>query len=309
MRIKHYKSGSNRTPDILAFTALNLPFGVVATELRREQRELLTREIPIELFIDSGAFGEVDDDLNVIHPISDDEWDYIFDIYEEMTRAHAHRVTVVAPDRIGDQTETLVRMATYAERVYELTCLGARVLVPIQKGEVCLSEFYEQARYFLGFEDDARYVPAIPMKKGATSVLELEGFVRDVRPRELHLLGIGPMNRNIGKILKACQYVPELTMDSNVLTAKVGRQGSKPRPLTHAADKASVLIEAHLGPKRMIYRGQEFMLDGASSEWGDRYATSANADYAFHEQAIWPRRDPACMRQIKKLSAILDVFG
>lgn len=305
----HFKSGSNRAPDIVAFGhVLRQPFGVVAHELREEQIALVC-SAKTDVFVDSGAFGEVDRDLNVVRPMTDGQWRDILALYLRLARILRTRLTVVAPDRVGDQLETLTRMFTYAEQMYECASLSSRVLVPIQKGAFTMAEFYHHALDALG-ADDPLYVPAIPMKKDATSLAELAQFVQQARPHAMHLLGIGPHNHKFAEIARICRGVP-FTCDSNVLTASVGRSGKRPRPLTRASDHVEQSINERLGPKLIRVGGTELMLDGATSECGDRFAMWANWRYAprAYTDYVWPMRDPARLRQIKKAVAICHTFG
>ena len=304
----HYKSGSNRSPDLVAFGhLLRQPFGVVAHELREEQIALIC-SAKTHVFVDSGAFGEVDRNLNVVKPISHLQWRRILALYLRLARVLRERLTIVAPDRVGDQVKTLSRMSTYAEDIYECVSLSSRALVPIQKGAFSMAEFYRHALEVLG-ADDPLYVPAIPMKKDATSLTELAQFVQEAQPHEVHLLGIGPGNRKFSEISRICRGVP-FTCDSNVLTAAVGRVRSGARALTSASDRAERYINQLLGPKLTHIGGIEFLLDGASSECGDRFAALANcygASQAYLDY-VWPMRDPARLRQIKKTIAICDTF-
>ena len=304
----HFKSGSNRNPDLVAFGhILKQPFGVVAHELREEQIALICAA-KTHVFVDSGAFGEVDRRLNVVKPMSHPQWRQILALYLRLARVLRERLTIVAPDRVGDQVETLSRMSTYAEDIYECVSLSSRALVPIQKGAFSMTEFYHYALEVLG-ADDPLYVPAIPMKKDATSLAELEQFVQEAQPHEMHLLGIGPGNRKFADVKHICRSVP-FTCDSNVLTAAVGRARSGARPLTRASDRAERYINQLLGPKITRVGGVEMLLGGASSECGDRFAALANcygASQAYLDY-VWPMRDPARLRQIKKTIAICDTF-
>lgn len=304
----HYKSGSNRSPDLIAFGhLLRQPVGVVAHELREDQIALICSS-KTHVFVDSGAFGEVDRNLDVVKPMTHTQWRHILALYLRLARVLRERLTIVAPDKVGDQIETLCRMSAYAEEIYECVSLSSRALVPIQKGAFSMAEFYQHTLEVLG-ADDPLYVPAIPMKKDATSLQELKQFIREARPHEIHLLGVGPGNRKFGEIARICKDTP-FTCDSNVLTAKIGRARSGARPLTRATDQAERYVNRLLGPKMLHVGGVQFLLDGASSECGDRFAALANCYYApqAYKDYVWPMRDPARLRQIKKTIALCSTF-
>ena len=309
--MRYYKSGSSRDPDILAFGyILRQPFGVVAGEIRPPQLALLEAMPYTPLFVDSGAFGEIDSNLNVVKPITHSDWLNVLEVYERLSRALGSAVTVVAPDMIGDQLNTLRRMEKYAEDIYTCACLGARILVPVQTGYVSASEFYSAALEALGAGDDPKYVPAIPMKRGATTVEDLAIFVSETRPTEVHLLGIGPKSKTFRSAMDACSGV-KVTCDSNGMKALIGRKGRKPRPLTLALDKAEQWINRSLGPKIAYAHGVEMMMEGASSEEsGDRFAAWANTGYTDrgYTAHVWPMRGDI-LRKTKKTLAICEVYG
>ncbi len=101
----------------------------------------------------------------------------------------------MAPDRIGDQEHTLALLTKHAGRLAELSALGARILVPIQKGLRTQAEFHADVSAVLDFE----FVRAVPRKKSATTLAELRDFVAEVRPRAIHLLGMGRRTRTRGR--------------------------------------------------------------------------------------------------------------
>jgi integrase/recombinase XerD len=57
---------------------------------------------------------------------------------------------VVAPDCVGDQDETLKRLARYHHELQQLAQLGAQVLIPLQVGTRTHEEFYAEATAVAG---------------------------------------------------------------------------------------------------------------------------------------------------------------
>lgn len=244
----YYASGANRPADIRGFAAVGHAIGVAVPELSpaaiAELEALAGRGVPV--FVDSGAFSEVrfgDHGPEIVKPITDERWAAIVSLYQRLGRALGSSLSVVAPDCIGNQTETLRRLALHAPALRELHESGVRVLVPIQKGALSQADFDAECSAVLGFGD---YVRALPCKKGATTLDELEAFVADVRPRRLHLLGMGIKNRNMKKARAAVARrspLTELTCDSNWIAANVGR-GKRPRLLTRCRDIAARMVAA-----------------------------------------------------------------
>lgn len=244
----YFASGSSRPADIRGFAAVNHPIGVAAPEVspaaERELIALAGRGLPV--FVDSGAFSEVvftARGVEVVKEITDADWRVRLALYRRLAVALGPQAYLVAPDRIGDQARTLYLLSRYARELRELSALGARILVPIQKGERSQATFARLARKVLGFD----FVCAIPSKKKATTLEELEAFVREVRPAAVHLLGLGIKNRLAPQALAIlASLVPscEVSMDSNLIAANVGRGGSRPRLLTRCRDRAALLIAA-----------------------------------------------------------------
>ncbi|HEU0078168.1 MAG TPA: hypothetical protein VFQ76_10995, partial [Longimicrobiaceae bacterium] len=252
-----FASGANEPGEIRGFLSVGIPVGVSASHLDTSSLDEVLRlaGTRIPLFLDNGAVSEVSADptkqaaaghvprpgaLLVVKEILPGEWDVRLDFYDVLARALGSQLHAVAPDRVGSQSVTLARLGVHAPRLREVHAAGARVLLPLQRGELSRAAFYREGARLLGFAP----VPAFPMhpQKGATLPADVVAFVREVRPPRLHLLGLGLKNRRTASLLRALADVaPELevSMDSNLLTATVGRapDGTASRPLTAAYDR------------------------------------------------------------------------
>ena len=294
----HYASGSNRTPDIrgLAYD-LGLNVGLVVDEIRDEQFNLLhgLAGKGVKVFVDSGAFGEVrfrkDGPPEVVKPISDSDWRAKLDTYKDLARVLGSQLTLVAPDQVGNQAVTLERMRRYREDMYDAVQYGARVLVPVQKGDAPMAEFYRSQAEALGYgigigdrpeyEGAGYYVPAIPMMKDATSPEQVGEFVAAVQPPEVHLLGMGPSSQKLEKTLDAIRDASPgtvITMDSNLLGSKQGRDRKKTldnptgaRDFTRVQDEIERRMNMLMGPQV----SDDVLRDSVES--GNRYAAMSNA--------------------------------
>ncbi|MEW5930603.1 MAG: hypothetical protein AB1941_24350 [Gemmatimonadota bacterium] len=252
-----FASGANEPGEIRGFLSVGIPVGVSASHLDAASLDEVLRiaGTGIPVFLDNGAVSEVSADptkqaaaghvprpgaLLVVKEILPEEWDVRLDSYDVLARALGPQLHAVAPDRVGSQCVTLARLGAHAPRLREVRAAGARVLLPLQRGEMSLATLYREATRLLGFAP----VPAFPMhaRKGATLPTDVVAFVREVRPPRLHLLGLGLKNHRAAPLLRTLAHVaPELevSMDSNLLTATVGRapDGSASRPLTAAYDR------------------------------------------------------------------------
>lgn len=242
----NFASGSNRPADIRGFAAIGHAIGVAAHELSEaaivELEALAGRGIPV--FVDSGAFSEIEfgpAGPQVVRPIDAAGWDKRFALYRRLAFALGSQARLVAPDRIGDQEHTLHLLTQRASELASLAAMGAVILVPIQKGSKTQAEFYRAVREVLPFD----FVPAIPSKKNATTLAELEAFVREIKPAAIHLLGMGPTNRKAKQALAAIEAGSpgcDVSLDANKIAANVGRSERQPRMLTRARDLATEMI-------------------------------------------------------------------
>lgn len=245
----YFASGSNHAGEIAGFADLGINPGATASEMngdavfqamqlrdRRAQDGRLLR-----FFLDSGAFGEIEFTATGPRdkkPITDAEWHRRLDVYEKLAGALGPQLYAVAPDKVADQDETLRRLRTYAPRVKKIRALGARILVPVQKGARPMADFADEVDAILG---PGTWTPAIPMKKDATSDADLKTFLQARRPTMLHLLGVGPKSRrfpDVERIVGESSPHTHVSLDSVAITAAVGRpEGGEPRKLTAATDR------------------------------------------------------------------------
>lgn len=201
------------------------------------------------VFVDSGAFGEVQWSPELgrmvdVRPISDADWRERLDAYEHIAGALGDRAFLVAPDKVGDQAETLRRLELYAPRIRRLRELGANLIVPIQRGELDGAAFDRECSRVLGFDD---YVRGVPSKKAAASIEEIAALSHALpSTARVHLLGLGPFGDRYDAVITAIARAPELiTCDSVRLKALVGRKngpGYGPRILTRLTDRVKEVL-------------------------------------------------------------------
>lgn len=270
----YFASGSSAVADLRGLTRWLHPVGVSIPDLGEpalmEIEKLAGLEVPV--FVDTGAFAEVEatpQGLQVVRPIDDGAWDVRVAVGLRIARALGAQAYVVAPDRVGDQGETLRRMRRHREAMGALRSLGARVVVPLQRGIDSTARFDIACAEALGFDD---YVRAVPGNKDAMPLVEIERFLRARKPKALHVLGMGPKS---ARFLDFCDVLRRfgegvaVSYDSNLIAAHVGASngpGGGPRFLTamqaalmaqggQAAERARELAVASLvGPSMMTAR-------------------------------------------------------
>ena len=227
--VQVFASGANQESEIRGFAHLGIPVGVSVNHLNDAAVSALI-ELGQPVMIDSGAFSEVlftEDGPRTIAPIDETEWSRRLGVSIRLTSALGSLATVVAPDKVGDQQETLTRLARYRSELARLATTGATILLPLQVGAMSHRAFLDAAESAAGVP----LTPAMPMRKAATSNEALLSFVEGTRPRHIHLLGIGIGARRAERLVEAIRYFSpstRISMDSNRLRAVVGNR----RPLT-----------------------------------------------------------------------------
>ncbi len=243
----YFASGSNNPAEIRGLAQVGQDVGVAAQEISDAAEEELKglAGTDIQVFVDSGAFSEVEfgpGGPRVVEEITHDEWLDRLGLYERLADALGDQAWLVAPDQIGNQDVTLERLARYRENLERLSAKGARILVPIQKGRLSQADFAGEVDAVLGKK--VRWLPALPCKKAATTAAELEAFLA-ARPRtkHVHLLGLGVRNRNAADYVSKFEgRATSCSLDSNWICANVGRERGSVRPYTRAQDIAGKLI-------------------------------------------------------------------
>lgn len=241
----YFASGSNRPAEISALGKVGADIGVAAPELSiAAECELhALRGSDVLVFVDSGAFSEVkftDAGVEVVKPITEEKWQEVIDLYTRLASSLGSQLWVVAPDMVGNQEVTLQRLRRWATDLGKIQGMGARVLVPMQKGEFTQAEFAIRCDAALGFAD---WIPALPCKKAATTAAEVREFLAHRSfERHVHLLGLGIANRNIHDyVAPFAGSKTTVSLDSCWIAANVGR-GKRPRRLTRARDIAERVL-------------------------------------------------------------------
>lgn len=257
-RVRHFASGSQSPGQPTGFAEVGKDVGVAALEVNprveAELKRLKGRDVAV--FVDSGAFSEVEfgpAGPRTVRPFTAADWDRVLGLYERLAPVLGSQLHVVAPDKVGDQAETLARLGRYAPRLRALRAHGVNILIPLQQGGKTLAEFDAAVEGVIGDRD---WTPAIPSKKDATPKEAIAGYVAARRPPLLHLLGLGPDSPRAPEVLRAIKYASpdtEVQFDSNVIRAAVGRPTvGQPRAYTWGQDRAAedLAQAAHRGDYR-----------------------------------------------------------
>lgn len=261
----YFASGSNTPDQIRGFSAIGQALGVAHCELTANGENALhaLAGTGLPIFVDSGAFSEVEfgpEGPRVVAPITETQWAEILNTYARLAATLGRQLFVVAPDQVGFQAETLGRLERWAPEVRALIASGANVLVAMQKGPAMTqAEFYGKAVQILGTTE---FVTALPCNKNATTVEEIAEFCAKVKPKRMHLLGLGLRN---GRTPEAARVVAEtspetvLSLDSCLICESVGRNNGR---VSHPAEKAKgprVFTAAKDIARKMIAAGKSLL--------------------------------------------------
>jgi len=273
----YFVSGSNHAGEIRGLALSGYDVGIAVDAIDKSGDALRELELyaggPMRVFVDSGAFGEVA--FNRPHvcgrgakckagtcagngtlpfpdapawswvdvkPISDADWDQRLAVYERLAASLRTQLYVVAPDKVGDQVETLNRLRRYADRIAAMQRdHRVNVIVPMQRGPMPMIAFDVAVRKLLPGVD---FIRGIPSQKGAMPAAQLAEYCddllwdRDVDELAIrfHLLGVGPYSPDFDKVRGSIpRWAADVTCDSVRITALVGlRNGPNggPRDLT-----------------------------------------------------------------------------
>lgn len=243
---RHFHSGVNHAGDARGMMGA-WGYGIAASDVNAPllgELELTGYCAVTHVFVDSGAFSE----FKSGKLITDAEWRKRLALYAQLADAFSpSKLWLVAPDKIADQAETRARMERYAPEMRALLDRGVNLIVPAQKGDAPMAEYFRWAAQLLGVSP-GRLVVGVPMKENATSAAELAELAEalcDYPTRaRFHLLGLGPESPKYSPamfaVLTACPWA-EVTSDSVLTRRLVGRTngpGKGPRALTKAQDEA-----------------------------------------------------------------------
>lgn len=203
-KTRRFASGMSRISDLIASGratgGLDLSgVGVDVGELSGPAIEALATAIVhhhAAVFVDSGAFGAFRRGLKV-GQFKAMDFDAILAKYDDITSAIDEankaedtdyiRPMLVMPDVVGDQQASLDLIAKHRAWIKaEAKANLAQLIIPIQKGELSMAEAYAKVVELLGTDN---FIAGIPSNEKAVTPEELTQFLRDAKPKAIHILG------------------------------------------------------------------------------------------------------------------------
>jgi site-specific DNA-cytosine methylase len=251
-RMRRYASGLSAVGDLGAGgraaggSALR-GVGVDVGELSQNGIETLANAVVNQraaVFIDSGAFGAFRRGLKsgTVTPL---DFDALLDKYnrilEEISVANPAEMSpgadypvplMVMPDIVGDQAGSIELVRQYRRWIaVEAQGNVMRPVIPIQVGDLSMAEAYAQVVDILGTDN---FIVGVPSNERAVSNDEFTAFLRDAKPKAVHILGaasdrtLAPRVRSI--VEAGMAETLEVTADASPIRSAIIRavqQGAK----------------------------------------------------------------------------------
>ena len=267
-----YASGLSRAADFEAALAKGANVGVDIGELSGNAIERLAAALVKNpdsfLFVDSGAFSLFRANLRakqsgqaVIEEFGEGgkamDFDAVHDRYEALELAIARadgdmgstgaaaRIKVVMPDIVGDQAGSVELAKKYVDTI---AMYGSQAIVPLQAGDLSLTEMYEKIEGILRAEGKgAQFTIGIPSNEAAAPMDEVIELAKKHGGgwglKGVHFLGAAADAKIAPRIkaLRDAGYDGPISADANLLRAKIGRAGSRDEALGKAVQSADRL--------------------------------------------------------------------
>ncbi len=284
----YYASGTNKPGEIRGMAQAGRDLGVAADKCRDclPALEEIAKKYPkILVFIDSGAFSEVSANPKVqakaglepqpgvllpVAPITKAEWSKRLQLMLRAGRALGSRLLIMAPDRVGDQDETLRRLEWFKSSGWlaKLRKTGMEIAVVLQGGKLDPIAYQRKVRKALGW---AGYSVAFPMAKAWTPIPLIAAYIQSEHPGRVHLLGIGPKARREEGRPSAADVRTQLfdrfprvawSWDTALIRQSVGRTKGREALYTWAQDIERQKMHAEALAGRI-----SFDRDGITYDW------------------------------------------
>ncbi|MBE1299784.1 MAG: hypothetical protein GJ680_07745 [Alteromonadaceae bacterium] len=191
-----YRSGTQRSPnDFKGYSDARVPICIALWRSSETVRSLAKEHVKAGnfLMLDHGEYERFR--YNIKHPNAPHadyiEFDDIFDHYEDIVSVakQPSLVSLVLPDKIGDQQGSLALLRQYKDRIATLQGTGAELILPLQKGMQSLETHYHQC---LDVLPAGKIGVALPSNAEALSEHDILRFCKQILPNRIHFLGSKP---------------------------------------------------------------------------------------------------------------------
>lgn len=219
-----YRSGASSKSDLIGLIKANVPICVNMLDTSAFGRELLIEYANRngQLLLDSGAFRVFKH--NIKHELSNTlDFQRVFKHYAEIIDGciYAGSVIFVAPDVVGEQTQSLSLLLKYNEQIKPLLAKGASIMIPLQNGPQTLTECHDFALSVIPVQYHHQIVIGLPSNAEALSASNIISFLKLTKPIRVHFLGSSE-----SQLVHHAKYVSpgsELSCDSTRIRKLLGQ--------------------------------------------------------------------------------------
>ena len=213
-----YTSGIANAPDATAATHTHAPWGTSVTWFSRtpiiKQQCFQSLENQIPIFVDSGAF-------HTATTGGQTAWETVFSHYFDLAlnTDSPDLLTIVAPDVLGDQAQSLTLLKQYHHHLLNLKSTGVRILIPIQYGTLSIHEYLQSAAL-----SPHCFGIGLPSNRNAYPAQSIEHELANANIVDLHLLGISAANKRFENLFQSAARsgTKHISSDSNRIRTMVG---------------------------------------------------------------------------------------
>lgn len=250
-----FHSGMSANNDLAGAITAGAPVGVVAGKIPMSKLFMgLPRYMDQggKVFVDSGAFTAFSKGLPV-------DWAKVFRTYDTLIGATdaPGNLSIVAPDVVGDQSATLDIWGLFKPEIQRWIEAGARVIVPLQCGDLSAGQVLAKAVELLGTN---QFCAGIPSNLAAMQA----GDCATITHHDFHILGRVEMTKELGEKVHA--------LLSNNPAARYTSDATWLRSRIALISKGDGPSENHLEPKRtrairqlLLEQGYPQLSHGASA--------------------------------------------
>jgi hypothetical protein len=277
--VRHiFASGMTRPVDMAGAIEAAHPFGVDVGLLSPSGRAGVLRAVRarVPVFVDSGAFRLFRDNLGLTaaqtgqlafltgcgRGLNDDQVmkryaGLVTDLGKTLSVDLEH-LYLVAPDVVGNATETLRLCRKHRSLLTEFLDVGVNVIVPVQRDlQYGFVEMAESAAQILA-RAKASPILGIPTQECAMQETDLQALLARLRPGRIHLLGSAVAQTAGHRLRTVRQHNDEIdvTMDGNLLRSRLDEIAGLSGDARSSAI-ASLLVRATAGKHEVT--AQAFM--------------------------------------------------
>lgn len=235
MFLLFFVSGLSSVNKMIAFTQNNQSIGTTALKLNKGKSGYKWGIMPEgsfeyllklgmdssytgKLFVDSGAFHEINPDLTTRLELTKAQFDKAIDeIYQPLAEVWGERLYVVAPDKVADQDETLRRLNRHKSQLEKLGKTGCNIIGVVQKSPTrSMYDFHELLNEFFQSIGIPEWVRGLPLNKSPVKPDDVADMLRKAKPfKSLHLLGKSPYAKDYDTWEKVIVEHPYLDITSD----------------------------------------------------------------------------------------------